>query len=165
MSESEETVGEGNKVSNKKTIIVMLVLLVAGGGAGYFFIATESTESGVQGTVAESKEPSVNELLYAELKTPLIVNFPKGSSARLIQVSVTLLVKNEETVAALKKHQPMIRNNFLLIISTQGSEYLATRDGKEVLRAEMLEEVGEIMEKMMGKNEVVDLFFTSFVMQ
>jgi len=59
----------------------------------------------------------------------------------------------------------MIRNNLLMTISTQGSEHLATRDGKQALRAEMLEEVGEIMEKMTGKNEVVDLFFTTFVMQ
>ncbi len=147
----------------------MLVLLLAGGGAGYFFWAAESTEVGdeqaVPGAVAEPEESGVNELLYAELEKPLIVNFPRGSSARLIQVSVTLLVKNQETVEALKKHQPMIRNNLLMTISTQGSEHLATRDGKQALRAEMLEEVSEIMEKMTGKNEVVDLFFTTFVMQ
>jgi len=106
MAESVEIVGEAGKRSKIISIIAMLVLLLAGGGAGYFLRVAESTEVGdeqaVPGAVEEPEEPGVNELLYAELKKPLIVNFSRGFSARLIQVSVTLLVKNQETVEALK---------------------------------------------------------------
>jgi flagellar FliL protein len=59
----------------------------------------------------------------------------------------------------------MLRNNLLMTISGQGAKNLMTREGKEQLRAKMLDEIGKVMEKMTGKNEVSNLFFTTFVMQ
>ena len=47
----------------------------------------------------------------------------------------------------------------------EGSANLMTREGKEALRAEMLKEIGSVMEKMTGQNKVKDIFFTTFVMQ
>jgi len=165
MSENEVEDGEEKKSSKKIIIIVAVVLLLAGAGAGYFFMTGDSaSEEGVQSEeVVEEEE--VGEEVYYELDESLIVNFPKGSGARLIQVSISLLVKGEDTIDALKKHEPMIRNNLLMAISGQGAENLKTREGKEQLRATMLDEIGQVMEKMTGKNQVSDLFFTTFVMQ
>ncbi len=168
MAENTE-VEEEKKSSKKMIIIAVLVLLLGGGGAGYFFMAGDSTEvEGEQtekpGEQADATE-SNNEKLYTALEKPLLVNFPKGSRARLIQVSLTLLVEDEETIEALKKHQPMLRNNLLMIISAKGPDKLASKEGKEELRAEMLEEAGKIMTKMTGKNKVDNVFFTTFVMQ
>jgi flagellar FliL protein len=59
----------------------------------------------------------------------------------------------------------MIRNNLLMAISGQGAENLKTREGKEQLRTTMLDEIANVMEKMTGKNKVINLFFTTFVMQ
>jgi len=113
----------------------------------------------------ELVEEEEKEEVYYDLEKALIVNFPKGSGASLIQVSVSFLVKGSETIDALKKHEPMIRNNLLMAISGLGAENLKTQEGKEQLRATMLAEVGKVMEKMTGKNTVDNLFFTTFVMQ
>jgi flagellar FliL protein len=144
-------------------------LLLAGGGAGYFFMGGDPAE-GEEGEQTEQveeepEEEGANELLYYDMEKPFIINFPKGSGARLIQVSVSILAKGEESIEALKKHQPMIRNNLLMMISGKGAKNLATQEGKEDLRADMLKEVGKIMEQMTGKNKVDNIFFTSFVMQ
>lgn len=168
MAENTE-VEEEKKSSKKMIIIAALVLLLGGGGAGYFFMASDPTETEDEQTEkteaqADATEGS-NEKLYTALKKPLIINFPKGSSARLIQVSLSLLVKSEETIEALEKHQPMLRNNLLMLISAKGPKKLASKEGKEELRAEMLEEIGKIMTKMTGKNKVDNVFFTTFVMQ
>ena len=166
MAENEEGT---EKKSSKKMIMIagLVVLLLAGAGGGYYFMMDdeiETDEEQVEEVVEEEDETDVEEVYY-DMSKAFIVNFPKGSEARLIQVSVSLLVKGEEAVEALKKHEPMIRNNLLMLISAKGTKNLKTKEGKEELRADMLKEIGEVMEKMAGKNKVKDLFFTAFVMQ
>ena len=169
MAENEVEEGEEKKSSKKMIIIIAaVVLLLAGGGAGYFFMTGDpASGEGEQNEDVEEvvEEEGASEEIYYELEKPLIVNFPKGSGARLIQVSISLLVKGQDTIDALKKHEPMMRNNLLMAISGQGSENLKTREGKEQLRAKMLDEIGKVMEKMTGQNKVSNLFFTTFVMQ
>ncbi len=168
MAENEVEDGEVKKSSKKIIIIAAVVLLLAGGGAGYFFMTGDSTVEGEQSEEigeAVEEEDGANEGVYYELEKALVVNFPKGSGASLIQVSITLLVQGQDTIDALKKHEPMLRNNLLMTISGQGAKNLMTREGKEQLRAKMLDEIGKVMEKMTGKNEVSNLFFTTFVMQ
>ena len=165
MAEDEE--GTEKKSSKKMIIVGLVVLLLAGAGGGYYFMMgddTETDEEQVEEVVEEDDDTAVEEVYY-DMSKPFIVNFPKGSEARLIQVSVSLLVKGEDTVEALKKHEPMIRNNLLMSISAKGAKNLKTKEGKEELRADMLKEIGNVMEKMTGKNKVKNLFFTAFVMQ
>jgi len=169
MAENEQPEGEEKK-SSKLIIIIAVVLLLIGGGAGYYFMAAGDAEvDGEQAEVVEedeeNEEEGANEPLYYGLSQSLIVNFPKGSGASLIQVSVSVLVKGAESLEAIKKHEPMIRNNLLMAISAKGAANLKTREGKEELRSTMLDEVEKVMDRMTKKNKVEDLFFTAFVMQ
>jgi flagellar FliL protein len=168
MVENEVGNGDEKKSSKKMIIIGLVILLLAGAGAGYYFFMgnSEELDSEVSEEVIEEEdEEGASDDIYYDMKKSLIVNFPKDSGASLIQVSVSLLVKGEETIEALKKHEPMIRNNLLMAISAKGSKNLMTIEGKEALRDEMLKVVGEVMEKMTKKNKVTNIFFTSFVMQ
>jgi len=167
MAENEAEDGTEKKSSKKIIIIAGVVLLLAAAGGGYYFMMGDDAETDGEQVeeVEEEEEEGAVEEVYYEMSKPFVVNFPKGSDARLIQVSVTLLVKGEEAIEALKKHEPMIRNNLLMNISAKGAKNLKTKEGKEELRAVMLEEIGKVMEKMAGKNKVKDLFFTAFVMQ
>ncbi|MCK5830013.1 MAG: flagellar basal body-associated FliL family protein [Methylococcales bacterium] len=168
VEDSEE--GEEKKSSKKIIIIGLVVLLLAGAGGGYYFFMGNPEESEGDQTEEiideeEEVEDGVDEEIYYDMQQPLVVNFPKGSGANLIQVSISLLVKGEETVEALKKHEPMIRNNLLMAISAKGAKNLKTVEGKEALRDEMLKEVSHVMEKMTKTNKVMNVFFTTFVMQ
>jgi len=170
MAENEQPEGEEKK-SSKLIIIIAVVLLLIGGGAGYYFMAAGDAEvDGEKAEVVEAEdeegeEEGANEPLYYGLSQSLIVNFPKGSGASLIQVSVSVLVKGAESLEAIKKHEPMIRNNLLMAISAKGAANLKTKEGKEELRSTMLDEVEKVMDRMTKKNKVEDLFFTAFVMQ
>ena len=171
MAENEQPEGEDKKSSKKIIIIAAIVLLLAGAGAGYYFMMGSDSEAEgeqveeVEEELSEEEAEAANEEIYYDMGKSLIVNFPKGTGASLIQVSVALLVKGEETVEAIKKHEPMIRNNLLMAISAKGAKNLKTREGKEELRAAMLDEVGKVMEQMTKKNKVENIFFTAFVMQ
>lgn len=164
---AENDLEEGSEKKSSKSLIIMIVvaviLFLAGGGASFYFLSGDSVETETE--VVEEEDEPVREAVYYDFGKSLIVNFPKGSSASLIQISVTLLVEDDETIETLKKHEPMMRNNLLMAISAKGSANLMTREGKEALRSDMLTEIGHVMEKMTGKNKVQEIFFTTFVMQ
>lgn len=171
MAEAHQKDGEAKKSSKKMLIIIIaaVVLLVGGGGAAYFFLfkgdAKEAGEG--HGEEAEAEESGEHgEPVYFEMeKPPLIVNFGKSSSIRVVQIGLTVELKGEGAAEGMKKHEPMVRNNLLLAISAQGAESLKTREGKEQLRENMKHSLEEIFKKMSIKGHINELFFTNFVMQ
>lgn len=173
---AEKEPKDAEKKSSKKLIIIIaaVVLLLGGGAGGYFFFMNKPADSAQTDKKQESEaaeeektepdDPAQAEQYY-ELSDPLLVNFPAGASAKIIKVSVTVLVKGEANVAALKKHEPMIRNNLLMAISSVGADKAKTLEGKQELQATMLNEIGKVMELMTKKNPVIAVYFTEFVMQ
>jgi len=171
MAEVEEDTEK--KSSKMMIIIIALVVLLAGGAGAYYFMFMgdeTAVEEGAEEKEVES-EPEEEEadvdmaLTYFEMDKPFVVNFPKSSGVRLLQISIALSVEGVTTVELLKKHEPMIRNNFLMLISGQAPQDLKTVEGKEKLIELMYEEIDKVMKKIGGKNKVQDVFFTSFVMQ
>jgi flagellar protein FliL len=169
-----ETPSIEEKKSSKKlfVIIAIVVLLLGASAGGYFFFmhkpddTKQSDGGGKQDKEETTKaEEVVEPEVYYDLVDPLIVDFPPGSSAKIIKISVSVLIKGESDVEALKKHEPMIRNNLLMLISSVGADKVKTIEGKKELQAMMLSETGNVMEKMTKKNPVKDVFFTEFVMQ
>lgn len=169
-TESKDT----EKKSSKKLIIIIavVVLLLGGGAGGYFFFMNqpvdgekvEESQEEKQTEKDDPEDPTMAEQYY-EMTDPLLVNFPPNSSAKIIKIAVTVLVKGEANVEALKKHEPMIRNNLLMSISSIGADKAKTLEGKQELQGIMLTEVGKVMERMTKKNPVKAVYFTEFVMQ
>jgi len=174
MAENQVEEGTEKKSSKMMIIIIAVVVLLAGGGGAYYFMfmgddATieEGGEETKEEPVVEEEEPVDldTEPTYFEMPKPFIVDFPKTTGVRLLQVSVAFLSKGADSAEVLRKNEPMIRNNLLMLIRGQEPRALKTTAGKEVLQAAILEEVGKIMKKMGGKNRMQAVFFTSFVMQ
>ncbi len=173
MAEEELENGEEKKSSKKLIIIIAaVVLLLAGGGGAYFFMAggddpaaeAENAEK-VQEEAEAEEEEGDKEISFYELEEPLRVPFPKGSSASLIEVRLAFMIDDPDVEELLEKHKPMMINNLLMAISAAGADNLSNKDGKEALRATILDEVNKVMHKMTGKDRVKDVFFTGFVMQ
>lgn len=184
MAETESK--EGEKKSSKKLIVIiaMVLLLLGGGAGGYFFFMHQpaSDEHGKEaehgGKTAEEnhaaeeekadeheQDPAAHAEVYYQITEPLLVNFPPNASAKIIKISVTVLLKGEANVAVMKKHEPMIRNNLLMAISSIGADKAKTLEGKKELQTMMQNEVGKVMELMTKKNPVQAVYFTDFVMQ
>lgn len=175
-----ETQPKAESKSSIKLILIVAILtllLGVGGTAGYFLFLHKPAEAEQshheakeekheEEAEAESGHGEAAEVeVYYELPAPLLVNFPPGSSAKVIKINLTLLLKNESSIEAIKKHEPMIRNNLLMAISSIGADKAKTLEGKQELRALMLSEIGKVLEKMAGKNTAKEVYFTEFVMQ
>ncbi|MDO9425044.1 MAG: flagellar basal body-associated FliL family protein [Methylobacter sp.] len=168
MAELEQEDGKEKKFPKKLIIIivaVVILLAVSGAGAAYFFMKWDSAkgEKAEHDDKDESAVPA--EKLYFEMSKPIVVDFPKGSAAKHGRITLSMLVEGAETIGVLTKNEPMIRNNLLMLISAQESSVLNTREGKDMLRKLILDEVTAVLVKMAGKGKINEIFFTSFVMQ
>lgn len=168
MAKLEENNAEKGK-SSKKTIIIIVaavLLLAASGGAAYFFMREDDSANSEKIEHADADKSDVPvEKFYFELSNPIVINFPKGSAAKHGRITLSMLVEGAETIDVLTKNEPMIRNNLLMLVSAQDSSVLNTGEGKDMLRQLILDEVSAVLVKMAGKGKVVEIFFTSFVMQ
>ncbi len=113
----------------------------------------------------EEKGGPAKPAMYFAFDPPLIVNFDDTQAVRFLQLQIEVLTRDEKYVEAVKLHQPVIRNNLLMLMNGRDYKTLMTRDGKEALRVECLKEVQRILKKETGNNGVEDLYFTSFVVQ
>ncbi|MGZ5054565.1 MAG: flagellar basal body-associated FliL family protein [Methylobacter sp.] len=165
MAELEQESGDAKKSPKKLIIMIVaaLILVAAGGGVTFFLMKEDSSKDKKAEHVDEATGHA--EKLYFDMSKPIVVDFPKGAAVQHGRITVSMLVEGAETIAVLKKNEPMIRNNLLMLIGAQDPASLNTREGKELLGKAMLDDVTAVLVKMAGKGKVNEIFFTSFVMQ
>lgn len=161
-----EQEGAAAKPSKKPLIILILavVLSLAAGAGGMFFFMKQQAAHAVEEACAEPPPPVIT-TVYNELSKPLVVNFPQNSSVRLVKITISLSAADEATIAVLKKNEPMLMNNLLMLISAQNTDSLKTHEGKIALRNAIFDDVTEMLEKTSPGSEIKEVFFTSFIMQ
>lgn len=180
--EQEDDVVEAKSGSKKMIIIiaggVMALLIIV--AATLFFTgffdekapvnADDATQelSESENTTTDDGDEAASEdekqTLYQELKPPFMVNF-QGSSIRVMKVSISVMARDEATLEAVKLHNPVIRNNLLLLLSSEDPELLKTSDGKTKLQTSILEEINKVLKERKAKTLVEAVFFTDLVMQ
>lgn len=145
-------------------VVVAFAALAAGGAGAYFFLGKDSTADATEGgqKKAAPKQPAQ----YVKLDPPFVVNFEAKGLMRFLQVTVEIMARDPVTIDVVKKNDPMIRNDLILLFGSQRYEDISTREGKEKLRADALQVVADVIDAEGGEGAKVEqLFFTSFVMQ
>ncbi|MCU7940669.1 MAG: flagellar basal body-associated FliL family protein [gamma proteobacterium symbiont of Bathyaustriella thionipta] len=170
---------EAPKSSKKMMIIIIagvVLLLIVGVLGGMFFggffddepAPTETSQS-VEGNsevkADEETDLELSDISYWPLEPHFVLNFEGKSKARFMQIGLEVSTTNERSYAAVKKHLPVIRNEIVLLLSGQKYEEMVTPDGKEQLRAELIETINNILKKHKAKKGIDNIYFTSFVMQ
>jgi flagellar FliL protein len=153
------------KPGRKKLILILAiaVVLLAGGGIGAYFMLQPSDKDAAH---AEKAPEVLAEPIYVALDPAFVVNFESNELVRFLQVSVQVMTRDPAAVELVKRHDPVIRNGLLLLLSGQNYQTLSSTEGKEKLRQSALEEVRKVVAAQGGKSEDIhDLYFTTFVMQ
>jgi flagellar protein FliL len=140
--------------------LTAVVLLGGGGAAAYMLTRGEPKDAAKK--EAEPQLPAK----YIALEPPFVVNFQSEDGARFLQVAVQLMTRDPAIEALVTEHDPQIRNDLLMLLGGQQATDLATREGKDKLRAQSLEAVRAILKREGGDPSKLEaLYFTSFVMQ
>jgi flagellar FliL protein len=180
--------------SGFKMIILMVILallvsasVIAGlyftgnlniGGEASSKAADESPAAAESETPTEAAEHKP--AIYIDMKPAFIVNFPDDAVAEYLQIEMQAQAHDEQVEAVMRRHMPVIRNDILLLLSSQKYSDLKTREGKQHLQKAVLDKVRKIVREGMVSElqteeaqkvdtaslpNVDNIFFTSFIMQ
>ncbi len=149
------------------TAIVLVVggLFIAGvlpGGGGHAVVEEEHG-----GGEDEDDGESIAGLpaVYIPIDPAFVVNFASQGRARFLQITVEVMTRDPMVPEYIAQHLPVIRNNLMLLFSSQTYDSVNTLEGKEALREEALSVIQEILQEETGDAGVEAVYFTSFVMQ
>ena len=159
--------------------VMVLLLMVAVGAVSYLLghrsapaassADSTTTEHAAEKTdaPAESSESKGGhgDALYLALDPPFVVNFQSDSSARFLQVGVQLMARDQKALDAAKASEPAVRNALVMLFSSQDAKTLISREGKEKLRTDSLDEIRKIVAERTKGATIDAVYFTSFVMQ
>ena len=168
--------GGGSGASMTKLIIVIVVLQLVmfggfgaflhfsgalGGGGSHEAVAADDSHHGEEEAAHEEAPP-----IYIALEPAFVVNFAgESGGSRFMQVTIQVMTRDPEAEKAVTTHMPVIRNSIVLLLSSLSVDDVAGIEGKEKLRAEVLEKIREILKERTGKPGVEEIYFTSFVIQ
>ena len=154
-----------------------IILIAAGGvlvtgigvGAALFLLGgdeevamnAEGGDVASEAVDTSSKEPPI----YVGLDPDFVVAFQNPKHARFIKASLEVMIRDKDVEDAIKLHMPVIRDSVLMLFSMQNEDELASREGKEQFRAEILAEVQKVIEEHTGNPGVEAVYFTNLVMQ
>lgn len=152
------------------TILVVGSLFIAGviPGAADNATTVAADSEGEEGDGEEEGGEAVEETrpaVYMPIDPAFVVNFASQGKARFLQITVEVMTRDATVPDKVKLHMPVIRNNLMLLFSTQTYDTVSTLEGKESLREESLEVVQQILEEETGDPGIEAVYFTSFVMQ
>jgi flagellar FliL protein len=173
-------------------VIGLTVVLIGGGVGGYFVFRHKPTKHKAAPTPAEEtasdsdsssasstdSEPSSDEgsdsgdakkkklpAQYMDMQPSFVVNLEDADSMRYLQVDVQLMTRDPKAVEEIKTNMPRIRNTLMLLFSQQHAKDLNSRESKENLQKQALDQVRAVMREETGSPSVEALYFTGFVMQ
>lgn len=164
----------------KRTLILSIaaILIVAGSIAGTLFAlgrlpgqVTAPTAPPSDANAATSPTPAApsptppSPTTYVSLDPAFTMSFQDSEAAQFLQFNIDVAVQEKGAEEAIKVHGPAIRNGLVMLLSGQKAEDLQSREGKERLRIQIRDEIRETLSRLTGKPGVLEVFFTSFLMQ
>jgi flagellar FliL protein len=168
MSESTSAAPAGNGSKLLATFAAALLAAAAAGGGVYWFTAKSNADvvAEEEGKAKTKSGKPKGPAIYVEFDPPFVVNFEARGMTRFLQVTLQVMTRDPLTADLIKQHDPVIRNDLLLLLSSQTYDTISTREGKDALRTQALQVVSDAIEAEGGKGSNVEqLYFTSFVMQ
>jgi flagellar FliL protein len=116
---------------------VVLVVLACSIAAGWYFTRPAATEASAE----EQPSRKRSETVFVKLE-PFTVNLADEGGERLAQVAIVLELADKASEAVLARNLPIVRNNLLLLLSSQHTGSLLSMDGKLALAREIAARAG-----------------------
>ena len=117
--------------------------------------------------MAEEAKDGPPKVSYITLSPPFVGNYALdgGPKLRVYKADVALRVTGDAAAAAVKHHEPLIRNQLVALFTQQAVDNMSNVEAKEKLRQEALKQVQQVMEAEEGKPIVEDLLFNNLIVQ
>jgi flagellar FliL protein len=148
--------------SKKKLIIIIAaVVLLAGGGGAAWFLTHQKSDYKKEEVKHEKPAPAP---VFLTLET-FTVNLQADPDEKFLQLDLSLQVPTPEAAEAIKVQMPAVRSRLLMLLTSKSASEISTVEGKQELTEEIVAEVKKPFATGGKPQEVLGVFFTSFVIQ
>jgi flagellar protein FliL len=149
--------------------LILTLLLIGLGTAGAWFAlhpaAIASPAAAAAPTTDAPAQPRAAAIYY-KFDPPFVVNFGGEGGTRYLQVTVEAMSRDTAVLEVLKNNEPAVRNDLVLLFSSQDNTALMGADGKEKLRAATLAAIRKVLDSEGAAGKLIEaVYFTSFVIQ
>lgn len=104
--------------------------------------------------------------IYQSLHPPLVVNFKdEAGDSHFMQITMEVMSRDQGVINSVRENVAVIRNALILLYSGAILEEIETRDGKEQMLQDGLDEIERVMVETTGEGGVEALYFTALVIQ
>ncbi|WP_263143898.1 flagellar basal body-associated FliL family protein [Pseudomonas sp. RIT-PI-AD] len=110
----------------------------------------------------EAEAPKV---AYVNLTPALVGNYGAGAKLKYFKADISLQTGGPEVAKKVEYHEPLIRNQLIMLFSQQTDDSLNGVENKEKLRQEALKEVQQVLNTEEGAPLVDDLLFNNLIIQ
>jgi flagellar protein FliL len=158
---SEETPKPGRKKLFILLGVGLLAVLLSAGVVGWLLLSGDKEDAAEAAPAAPVRQAAI----YHPLEPAFVVNYTHAGRQRYMQVSVVLMGRNAAGMTALTQHTPLIRNQLVMLFSSEEYEALFSPEGKEALRERATLAVQSLLEKEIGNPVIESVLFTNMVLQ
>ncbi len=166
-SDQEKVQETGGKKKSFLLFAVVGVVVLLGLGAGaYFFLFSTPSEEELAKQVAKESEQAPKSLPAPKIGVmfelnPFVVNLADPRARHFLKTTITLELVNDAAKERAQALLPRIRNDIILLLSSQTMEDVITMEGKIRLRDEMMARLNRIL----GQELLLNIYFSQFVVQ
>ncbi len=171
MADDDKEKAQGEEKKKKPMllfIIIGVVVLALCGGGAYFFLFSGPSDEEIakeieqeQGEVARPVKKEVPKVGVMYPMDPFVVNLADPKARHFVKATIILELANDDVKEEADKLLPKIRNDIILLLSSQTLEDVITMEGKIRLRDAIMARVTRIL----GEDSVRNVYFSSFVVQ
>ena len=150
-----------------KPLWIIIALVLVGAAVGAWLAFKPKADAPVVAATGESKPAAPHAAaLYYKFDPAFVVNFGGEGSARYLQVMVEAMTRDPLMLDLIKNNEPAVRNDLVVLFSSQTDATLLTTEGKDKLRAAALDALRKVIAAEGGDPKLVEgVYFTSFVIQ
>lgn len=146
-------------------IIVGIAFVLAAVVGAYFLLFSEPTEEELAAQIAHDQKVSGKERgpqvgIMMDLD-PFIINLAHPKARRFLKASITLELVNEKAKQDAVTLLPRIRNDTIMLLTSQTMEDIITMEGKIRLRDQIMARLTRIL----GPDRIKNIYFAQFVVQ
>lgn len=160
----------GGSAGQKPTLFIILAvvnMLVVGGVGGMLYLGQKkkASEPGIDDVVkgeavTQAKEAQNKEFIgkLVPLET-FLVNLSGSRGRKLMKVNMELEVSGPEVMVEVEQLKPKIRDIIIIVLSSKSYAQVASKEGKDILRDEIRDQVNLFL----TKGQIKRVYFTEFI--
>ncbi len=162
MSEAAATVVASTEGKKKPFLIILIALLAIGAGVGGTWFYMKNQHGDETGATKPAKKLPTK---FIKLETFTVNLQSEDDDPRYLQVELVIKANETGVVEVLAGKTPEIRNQILLLLSSKKAAEISTLEGKQQLSQDILQSLKQKIESEELQADILDLLFTSFIIQ